>query len=418
MTVTAVGALAGLILSIILILIKIPPVYSLLAGAAAGGLLGGADLPATVGFIMEGAEGMIPAVMRVIAAGILAGVMIDSGAASSIAAGVVRLLGQKRALLALVLATAVLTAVGVFIVIAVMTVASIAMAVAYKANFSRPSVLLAMVGGGKAGNLISPNPNTIALSDAFDLPLTTLMAAGLPSAFAGIIVTYLIAERLKSRGSFVVHKEMPEESSKLPHPAAAATAPVTAILLLLAGPVAGIEIDPLIALPAGAVLGAIVMGQSSQLNAFFISGLNKVSAVAVLLLGTGAIAGIISNSMLPALITGTIEAGGLPAYAIAPLSGIFMGGATASTTAGSVVAGEVFSGTLLELGVSALAGAVMIHAGATVLDHMPHGSFFHASAASVGMTIKERLKLFPYETAAGFVMALTATIIYGITGLF
>ena len=32
-----------------------------------------------------------------------------------------------------------------------------------------------MIGGGKAGNIISPNPNTIAASEAFEVDLTSLM---------------------------------------------------------------------------------------------------------------------------------------------------------------------------------------------------------------------------------------------------
>jgi hypothetical protein len=51
----------------------------------------------------------------------------------------------------------------------------------------------------------------------------------------------------------------------------------------------------------------------------------------------------------------------------------------------------------LELGVASLAGAAMIHTGATVFDHMLHGSFFHATGDSVNMTIQERLRLIPYE---------------------
>ncbi|PTL39287.1 GntP family permease [Alkalicoccus saliphilus] len=418
MTITAFGAVAGLLSAIVLILIKLPPVYALLLGAVLGGIIGGADLPMTISFMMEGAEGMIPAVLRVLAAGVLAGVMIESGAASSIASAVVKALGEKRALLALVLATMILTAVGVFIVVAVMTVASIALAIAYKAHLSKAAVLLAMVGGGKAGNLISPNPNTIALADAFDLPLTTVMAAGLPSASAGVVTTYLIAKKLGDRGAFVDNKETPAESVQLPHIGTSVIAPALAIFLLLLNPAAGIDIDPLIALPTGAVAGALAMRKASHLNEYVTLGLGKVSAVAVLLLGTGTIAGIISNSALPALVTGGVDTAGMPAFLIAPLSGILMGGATASTTAGSVVAGEVFSGMLLELGVSALAGAAMIHAGATMIDHLPHGSFFHASAASVGMAIKERLKLFPYETAIGTVLTLTAVLLYGVLDLF
>lgn len=88
--------------------------------------------------------------------------------------------------------------------------------------------------------------------------------------------------------------------------------------------------------------------------------------------------------------------------------------ATASTTAGTVVASNVFSSTLLELGISGIAGAAMIHAGATVFDHMPHGSFFHATGGSVNMDIKERLKLIPYESAVGLTLALVSTLIFGV----
>ena len=88
--------------------------------------------------------------------------------------------------------------------------------------------------------------------------------------------------------------------------------------------------------------------------------------------------------------------------------------ATASTTAGTAVASNVFSGTLLDLGISSLAGAAMIHAGATVFDHMPHGSFFHATGGSVAMAIKERLKVIPYETAVGLIMTIVSTLIYGV----
>jgi len=49
-----------------------------------------------------------------------------------------------------------------------------------------------------------------------------------------------------------------------------------------------------------------------------------------------------------------------------------------------------------------------------VFDHMPHGSFFHATGGSVGMAIKERLKVIPYETAVGFIMTVVSTLIFGV----
>lgn len=56
----------------------------------------------------------------------------------------------------------------------------------------------------------------------------------------------------------------------------------------------------------------------------------------------------------------------------------------------------------------------MVHSGATVLDHLPHGSFFHATGGSANMEIKERLKLIPYESLIGLVMTIVSTILFGI----
>lgn len=139
-----------------------------------------------------------------------------------------------------------------------------------------------------------------------------------------------------------------------------------------------------------------------------------MTGVAVMLLGTGALAGIIGNSELKDVLVEGLRSSGLPSYILAPVSGILMSMATASTTAGTAVASGVFGATLLELGISALAGAAMIHAGATVLDHMPHGSFFHATGGSVAMQIKERLKLIPYETLVGLTLTIISVLIYGV----
>ncbi|MPN59201.1 hypothetical protein SDC9_206921 [bioreactor metagenome] len=56
----------------------------------------------------------------------------------------------------------------------------------------------------------------------------------------------------------------------------------------------------------------------------------------------------------------------------------------------------------------------MVHAGATVLDHLPHGSFFHATAGATNMSIGDRLKLIPYESLIGLSMTIVSTIMWGI----
>ncbi|MDA4896124.1 GntP family permease, partial [Streptomyces sp. MS2A] len=109
----------------------------MIIGALAGGLIGGADLIETTDLMIAGAKNMIPAVLRILAAGVLAGVLIQSGSAAVIAETIVNQIGEKRALLALTLATAILTTVGVFVDVAVITVAPIALAIARRTFISK-----------------------------------------------------------------------------------------------------------------------------------------------------------------------------------------------------------------------------------------------------------------------------------------
>ncbi|HHF6416129.1 TPA: GntP family permease [Haemophilus influenzae] len=414
-TVSAIGALVALIVAIFLILKKVSPAYGMLVGALVGGLIGGADLSQTVSLMIGGAQGITTAVMRILAAGVLAGVLIESGAANSIAETITNKLGETRALLALALATMILTAVGVFVDVAVITVSPIALALSRRSDLSKAAILLAMIGGGKAGNIMSPNPNAIAAADTFHLPLTSVMMAGIIPALFGLILTYFLAKRLINKGSKVTDKEVIVlETQNLPSFLTALVAPLVAILLLALRPLFDIKVDPLIALPLGGLIGALCMGKLRNINSYAINGLSKMTPVAIMLLGTGALAGIIANSGLKEVLIQGLEHSGLPSYILAPISGVLMSLATASTTAGTAVASNVFSSTLLELGVSSLAGAAMIHAGATVFDHMPHGSFFHATGGSVNMDIKERLKLIPYESVVGLIMTIVSTLIFGV----
>lgn len=417
--VTALGAVIGLLIAIVLIFIKVPPVYGLFIGALAGGLLGGASLAQTIELMIGGAQDMMTAILRILAAGILAGVLIETGGAESIARTIISKIGETKALFALSLATLILTSVGVFIDIAVITVAPIALIIAKNANMSKTAILFAMIGGGKAGNVMSPNPNTIALSDAFATPLTSVMFAGVIPAFLSLFVTYLLAKRLANRDAEVSLQDTgdkQEVNSELPSFMTALSGPLIAVILLSLRPIFNIQIDPMVALPLGGIVGSLLMGRITGIINQATYGLSKMSNVAVLLIGTGLIAGVISNSTLGDILIQFISDIGLPVYLLAPLAGIIMSGATASTTSGAIVASQVFNTTLLESGVSNIAGAAMIHAGATVLDHMPHGSFFHATGGSVQMNFRDRLKLVPYETLVGLSITIVSVIIFGVIG--
>lgn len=166
------AALVGLAVAIILILKKLNPVYSLMLGAILGCLLGGAGLSQTINVLIQGSQSVMGTVLRVIAAGMLAGVMMESGAADVIAKTIVNKLGDQLALFSLALATMVITGVGVFIPVAVLIVAPIALEVGQRMHISKLALLVALSGGGKAGNIISPNPNSIAAAKGFGVNLS------------------------------------------------------------------------------------------------------------------------------------------------------------------------------------------------------------------------------------------------------
>jgi len=406
---TTIGAVVGLVIAIVLIIRKVHPAYSLILGALVGGIIGGGGLVTTVNTMVSGAQSMMSSVLRIMTSGILAGALIKTGSAQKIAETIVDRMGERLALAAIALATMIICAVGVFIDISVITVAPIALAIGKRAKLSKQSLLLAMIGGGKAGNIISPNPNTIAASEAFGVDLTSLMFKNIVPALFALAMAILLATFLskKKNGLAVAQSDIETSDNALPGFLPAIIGPLVVIVLLALRPIAGISIDPLIALPVGGLTCMAVTGNIRRVVSITDFGLSKVVGVSILLIGTGTIAGIIKASALQYDVIALLEKLNMPAFVLAPLAGILMAGATASTTAGATIAAQTFAPTLIQQGVPALAAGAMVHAGATVVDSLPHGSFFHATGGSVNLSIGERMKLIPYEACVG----LTATVV-------
>ena len=409
---TTLGAIVGLAIAIVLIIKKVAPAYSLILGALIGGIIGGGGLVTTVNTMVSGASSMMSSVLRIMTSGILAGALIKTGSAEKIAETIVAKLGEKRALFAISIATMIICTVGVFIDISVITVAPIAIAIGRKVGLTNSSILLAMIGGGKAGNILSPNPNTIAASEAFQVDLTALILENALPAAGALVVTVILSTLLSKKGKDAIPAEETREKTTLPNFMAAFAGPLVVIILLALRPLCNISIDPLIALPVGGLVCVLVTGNIKDTISITEFGLSKVIGVSILLIGTGTIAGIIKASALQYDVITIIETMNMPAFVLAPISGILMGAASASTTAGTTIASQTFGGTLVAQGVSAVSAAAMVHAGATVLDSLPHGSFFHATGGAVKMSISDRMKLIPYEAMIGLTSTILAIIWY------
>ena len=416
---SAIAALIGLILAIILIIRKVSPVYSLMLGALAGGLFSGIGLETTVGHMLSGVKDITPAILRILAAGVLSGALIKTGSAAAISQAVVRGLGHKHVYLAVALSAMLLTGVGVFVDVAVITVAPIALMLGKQLSLPSFKLLLAMIAGGKCGNVMSPNPNTIIAAENYDAALPSVMAAGvIPGIIVLFMTVYLIIPLIPTRKVPADDYSTAGADEGLPLPSfgASLAGPLVAILLLALRPLFGIVIDPMVALPIGGLVTIIATRSWKLAGESVTFGLEKMSVVAILLVGTGTIAGVIKASeikdVLIALLSGW-EAGGV---VMAPVSAILMSAATASTTAGATISSASFSQTVLAAGVSSIWAASMTNAGATVLDHLPHGSFFHATGGSVGMSIKVRMRLIPYESLVGLLLTILSLSSYLIIG--
>lgn len=418
---SALAAVIGLCISIVLIIRKVSPVFSLMLGALVGGLLAGWGLETTVTHMVGGVKDITPAIVRILAAGVLTGMLVKTGAASTIAHSIIKALGEKYIYLALALSAMILTGMGVFIDVAVITIAPIAIIMGNKLQLSKFKLLFAMIGGGKCGNILSPNPNTIIAAENFDAPLSSVMAAGIVPALVGLAVTVFVILPLmpKDKSTQTIQNNNPQDAQpedNLPPLWRSLLGPIVTITLLALRPIAEIVIDPMIALPVGGLVGILSTGKWRETASCLSFGLEKMSGIAILLVGTGTLAGIIKASAIKDVLVGMLAGWSDGGTFMAPIAGALMSAASASTTAGATIASASFAQAILAAGVTAVWGAAMTNAGATTLDHLPHGSFFHATGGSMGFSVSERLRLIPYETLVGLVLTVASVAMYFIVG--
>ena len=98
-----------------------------------------------------------------------------------------------------------------------------------------------------------------------------------------------------------------------------------------------------------------------------------------------------------------------PAYSL--ILGALIGGFIG--TVNTMISGaQGMMSSVLRILTSGILADAMIHSGATVIDSLPHGSFFHATGGSVNMAIKDRMKLIPYEALVGLTSTVVSILVY------
>ena len=423
--ISILGVVLALAISIFLIIKKLNPVLAMFLGVSVGAIVGSADLSQMMDIMLLGGRQVVGINIRIIAGGVLVGALVETGAAESLAKSIAEGLGSKRAIPAIALTAALMCSVGVFPPVAMLIIAPIALSIAHKAGVSKFAAILALSGGVKAGNVMSPNPSALAAAESFGVPISQMMVNSVLPALAAFAVTMLLC-RMKRTRHFMVGAEDIESGADpqdLPPFGRAVVAPAVAIGLLMLNPVgdlmgihfissANLPMDPFYVLPIGAVAGMLAMGKGRGIIDVATKGVLRMAPVMLMMFGAGAIGGLITTSVFPAAMEHALSAAGLPAAFLAPLSSTVFSGVTGSNAAGVIIGGESFAATILEAGVPAMAGAVMLHAGGGFIDVMPHGNIFLASQQGMKCTMTERLKVIPYEAAVGFAKVTTATALF------
>ena len=158
------------------------------------------------------------------------------------------------ALIGLALATMLICEIGVFTPVAVLIVAPLAIEMGSKLHISKLALLTALSGGGKAGNIISPNPNAIAAASGFHVDLAE---SDLPSLWSALV------------------------------------APVTAVVLLMLGPIGSVthiawlehlQIDALYILPFAAIVGMLAMRKGRYVLEYTKSGMGRMVDVVMIVI--------------------------------------------------------------------------------------------------------------------------------------
>ncbi|MDQ7065096.1 MAG: GntP family permease [candidate division KSB1 bacterium] len=214
---------------------KLHPFLALLLAALAMGFVAGLDPASTIVKITEGFGGTLKSIGIVIACGTIIGTFLErSGAAQTLAATVLKAVGEKRAPLAMNL-TGFLVSIPVFCDSGFVILAALNRALNRKTKISLAVLAVALATGLYATHVfVPPTPGPLAAAAALQADLGLVLLLGLvvavPSALAGLLWALWYARRFRIDAA-----EVPAETAVEAAPGAARSfAPIVVPILLIA----------------------------------------------------------------------------------------------------------------------------------------------------------------------------------------
>ncbi|HUG10942.1 MAG TPA: SLC13 family permease [Opitutaceae bacterium] len=409
---------------------KLHPFLALLIAAGAIGLASGMPAITALTAITGGFGRTVGAIGIVIACGGMIGAILErSGGALSMAESVLRLVGRKRALVAMA-GTGAIVSVPVFCDSGFVLLAPLNRALSRQTGISIASFAVALgMGLYTTHCLVPPTPGPIAVAGELHADLGAVILLGLVAAIPAIAASCLYARFVATR--IVVAPPAAAETEPTPvterMPAAWAFAPVLVPVVLIALksvaaypgsaiagalPVLLIAGDPNVALVLGVLIAMFAARRHGReaISEWCADGLRATGVIILITAAGGALGAVLRETSLAALVGDTLTTLDLGRLNILLPFVIAAGLKTAigSSTVAMITTASLVGPLLGVMGLTTGSGPVLatlaIASGSMVVSHV-NDSYFWVITQTSGLTITQGCKLI---TVASAIAGLTA----------
>ncbi|MGB4594549.1 MAG: GntP family permease [Anaerolineaceae bacterium] len=361
-------------------------------------LLSGMDIvPAYLDTFMSGAVGYIKNYFPMFMGGAILGrIMQDSGAAESIARWIIKGVGPRFAMLAVVLACAVLTYGGVSLFVVVFTMFPLGMALFKEANIPKHLLagaialgsfsftMAAFPGSPQIQNII---PTTYFGTDAFAAPITGVIAGLVMWVIGQVYLDRRVKQYAAEGKGFVPgpNDYMPPEGADLPNPyLALLPLAVTVLTLNIA------KLNVAFALALGVIVGlALWWKRLANKPKTLASGATEAT---IAMFNTASVVGfgsvVAAAPGFEVFKNLVLAIPGNPLISLA-VSTNLLAGVSGSASGGLTIALNALAAKYLELGVNPQLGHRISTIACGALDTLPHNGAIITLFNVVGTTHKE-----------------------------
>lgn len=422
---------------------KVHPFLALLVTALGVGLCGGLSAAQTLAALSSGFGRTVGAIGIVIACGCIIGTALEkSGCAQVLAAAVLRITGEKRAVLAMS-GTGALVSIPVFCDSGFVILSPLTRSLARRTGESLAAFAVALSMGLYTTHcLVPPTPGPIAVASTLGATLGGVIGFGLLVAGPVLVATYVYACWIGRR---IILSEVPvprapevaAEARGASTSTVAASVPIVLPVLLIAAgswadtkafdvgegvlrPVFSALGNPVLALLAGVLAAWWVVRASGRglFSAWTEEGIRNAGMIILITAAGGAFGGVLRETPLGSLVGKAVSAWGLGAFNLVIPFAVAAGLKTAqgSSTVAMITTASLVAPLLDSLGLAGGNGPILatlsIAGGAMMLSHV-NDSFFWVVTQLSGMSVVQGYKTVTVASGIAGLTALAAVLALG-----